>query len=275
MPTQWKKPYPLKKRGCKPKVEFDFDLFVIDGTCYSETMWTGDEMINLWRRCHKDLPDRKQGPAHMAAHYFYGYFKWLNTMPTQTNWKAIMKTHLGGPISVTAFKENCIPIAETIAKYTKTYEWATAYEANNHHRLFSHYVTGIVDGFPVFVSEPADKETNKLLTSGKYKKPCVRGELVIDLRGNVLSFDWPHPGCRNDAPMRKVAEEKNRMHPQERLIGDGAYKASNQVLTGFIKPNKNKQRGTNPQLTPDQKKFNKMLNGVRQRVSLPCLHNVS
>lgn len=269
MPSKWKEAYPSKQRGRLHKHTYDFNRMPTDGaTCKAETGFTCGELTDLWKLCQQDLPDRKRGPPHSTACYFYCYFKWVNNMPTENNWKSTMKTELGGKISITAFKQNCIPIAECIAAYTRTYEWKTAYEPTNHHRLWTHYVTGIVDGFPVFISEPSDKETNRLMTAGKYQATCARGELVVDLRGNIMSFDWPHPGCRNDAPMRKSAHEKNPMHPQERLIGDGAYKASCQVLTGYIKPNKNKKKGTNPQLTSDQKKFNTKFNAARQRVSL-------
>ena len=62
--------------------------------------------------------------------------------------------------------------------------------------------------------------------------------------------------------MREHALQNTPMHEDEMLIGDKAYQASQNCITGWVK-----NKHTKPTLTKEEAQFNKMLNGVRQRVS--------
>ena len=63
--------------------------------------------------------------------------------------------------------------------------------------------------------------------------------------------------------MREQALHKTPFHPREIILGDKAYQASQNCLTGWAI-----NARTRPFLTEEQKYYNRKLNGVRQRVSL-------
>jgi hypothetical protein len=228
-------------------------------SCLTETGFSAAELMAFFTLCMYDLPDRLIGPEYANMRYFYLLFLYFQFMPTAQSWAKVMHTKLGGPCSIWSFRNNSIPIAECIAKYTHAIQYSDRLHKRNHHPLMPYFITGIVDGFPVFVSTPKDPEAFRLLNAGKYKATCYRYEMLCDLTGHILHVHGPELGCRNDARTRKNAENDTPMHPQERFIGDRAYRASKQVLTAYIKPN-------GGELTQAQRAFNFQFNSVRQRV---------
>jgi hypothetical protein len=256
--------YPAKPLGCKLSETLSFEAFAFT-TPKKETGFTEPELREMWDLINEACPDRLRGPDYSNQRYYYLLMKYLHSVPTQDGpnctWAATMCTNLGGPCSLSAFYANSVPIGEVAAMHAKAFSWSDRLAPNNHHPLMPFYVTTAVDGFPVVIKQPKDKETFKLFNSGKYRLTCVRGELVICIgTGHIVAFGWPYRGCANDAKMRTAEEANTPMLPNEIMIGDKAYKASTNCLTGYIRP-------PHGSLTTEQKAFNNTFNGVRQRVS--------
>ena len=105
---------------------------------------------------------------------------------------------------------------------------------DNHHALFPYYVTTIVDCFPLEVLEPVNKETHRLLNQGKYKATVLKGEVVITLTGEIVSFTFPHLGVRGDARIwREQTLQLHQFLPNEWCMGDGAYIACEHCVTKY------------------------------------------
>lgn len=219
------RPYPAKPKGSVFPEPLPFEAFATT-TCHNETSFHSIELMEMWKLVGQHCPDPQRGPMWKKQRYFYIFFMKAHLMPTERTWKKMMYTspETGGPISRKTFDVQCLPAGETVVKYADVFKWSHRLRKDNHHVLFPHYVTSIYDGFPITISEPTDKETNKIMTAGKYGETVSRWELGIDLRGNILNLHGPSPGCRNDAPMRAAAEKYLPMHPEERGLGDRAYK---------------------------------------------------
>ena len=250
-------------------------------TPQKDTAFDESVLTRVWDDVKDALPRLSQRlPMWTSQAYFYVLFMYLNFMPTVARFGTLIRTKIGGTVSYSTFRKRVWPIADVVAATINYISWDRCLAFNNHHRLFPYFVTGIVDGFPVRVQQPVDKRAFRLLNQGKYKFTCLKGEMIISLTGEIIAFTFPFIGTRSDSKvgfyflllywdlrlfhlacysmqMRESAQQHTPFHPHETLLGDKAYIASKNVLTGYV--------GTD--LSGRQRQFNRMLNGVRQRVS--------
>lgn len=250
------KPYPPKPAAGIVEQVLSFEQYSCQ-TVYKDTGFTDEQLVGWYNKNQPHLPKTKRRP-----YYFFGLYLAIHRgMPTRNQWDGMMVAALG-TLSYTTYARNCIPIAEAIAAHDKTIEenFANRFAYDNHCAEFPERVTGIVDGFPIFVSQPSHNGTFKALNSGKKKATLTNAELIVDLKGNIISFAYPFLGVRNDAAIRAVVAAKTPLLPGERLLGDRIYKGSPNVLTGYVATKDNP-------LSTRQRSFNYTFNGPRQRVS--------
>ena len=248
--------YPSKSRSGTLTVNQDpFSTYSLT-TCKGDTGFSEHELQGFYDIVDIDLPR-----VPNRKYWFFTVLLYIHRAPTHTQWAAVMRTKVGA-VPKTSFYKYAIPLAECIAKHSssKIIDWASRLAPDNTAVIFPANVTGIVDGFPVMVSEPVNKLHHKCLNSGKYKATCLKGELFIDWKGHITGFAWPFVGVRHDAAIRDVVATTEAWLPGERAIGDRAYKASPNIITGYVSTKA-------VPLTSAQKKFNFVFNSVRQRVS--------
>ena len=141
----------MKAHGHKIPKTIHFNEFPTTGSCKDETGFSADELMGMWKLARKILPDRMRGQSWAVQNYFYAYYLELHQTPSEKRWKKVMTTKFG-PISLSAFRRNSIPIAECIAKYVKTYHWEDRLHPSNHRRLFPHYATCVHRLFSRYVA---------------------------------------------------------------------------------------------------------------------------
>lgn len=105
-----------------------------------------------------------------TAHTHTFRYVYINFMPTKDQFKRVMYTPVTKAVSYTTFRDQIVPIMECLAAKLMEggeIDWSRRLLTTNHHELFPHYVTTIVDCFPLQVQEPEDKEMFRLLNQGK------------------------------------------------------------------------------------------------------------
>ena len=188
--------------GVSSPAAYAWSAFAITDV-HSDTGFPEAVINKVWEDSKAALPvfsDPRQ-KDWTCQHYFYALFMFLNFMPTVARFKALIRTKIGGTVSYSSFQKHAFPIAEAIAASVDYISWERRLALDNHHRLMPYFVTGIVDGFPVQVNTCKDKRGFRLLNQGKYKFNCLKGEMIISLTGEIISFTFPFIGVRNDAPV--------------------------------------------------------------------------
>jgi hypothetical protein len=124
---------------------------------------------HMWHRYKSFLPQRQRQLIRTQAYFYLGYV-YINFMPTKDQFSRIMYTPLTGAVSYTTFRTQIVPAMERMAAQLMEggeIDWSRRLLPENHHELFPHYATTIVDCFPMVVQEPSDKEMHRLLNQGE------------------------------------------------------------------------------------------------------------
>ena len=138
----------------------------------------------------------------------------------------------------------------------------------NHTETFLKRVTLATDGFPIPVSQPANRFLYRLLKSGKYKETVVKGEYTIALGpGFPIDYCGPHISVRHDSRLWMENHiRRAKMFKWEYGLGDKAYIACPELLTEYKLPPQRRNQPPPPPLTPAEIDWNLTLQHYRGRV---------
>lgn len=250
-------------KGIRPPKEYEWEELASEAGIAGDTTFDEPVVDIVWNKCCGFLPWRAKIPELTQA-YFYIALIYLAYYPTKEQMPRILTTAITGPISYSTFRRHVLPLLMHLAAGLQQcgfIDWERRLQPTNHHPNFQHYVTTMVDCFPMTVQEPTNKDMARLLYQPKYGACCLKGEVVATLTGEIVAFSFPHLGIRGDS---RVWQEQTKHHhlllPNEICIGDGAYIACEGVLTKYTKC------GVSGPMTRGHKIFNKMFNAVRQRI---------
>lgn len=167
------------------------------GSFVGDTGW-GKEVIH---ECFIAIPGILGDTIDIAFHQllFYEALKYVQHYPTKGQWKTVMK------ISYSSYSRHALNLLETFVSSANFISWDGRLDEDNHHRHFPLFVTGVVDGFPIQIRTPLSPEARRLTNQGKYKYTCLKGEMVIDLKGNPRQMTFPFIGVRGDQPVSLLA----------------------------------------------------------------------
>lgn len=113
----------------------------------------------------------------------------------------------------------------------------------------------IVDSEEQDRERPRDYQTQKKYYSGKQKNHTFKNQfIVLPLGQDIVDVVVGRPGPVSDINLCR--ERLNKLHPQQRLIGDKAYLGEAQITTPDKKPKQGK-------LTVEQKEKNRDLSSIR------------
>lgn len=129
----------------------------------------------------------------------------------------------------------------------------------NHTHHFPKLFTGMVDTFPVRVSQPEDSVLGKALYNPKYGSCVYKFQCAVDFLGRIILFSGPHLGTMYDGNIWNATEQWHILHCWELFIGDGAYVACKQMLCPHRAP---RTRG----VTQAALSANAVISHVRARV---------
>jgi hypothetical protein len=94
----------------------------------------------------------------------------------------------------------------------------------------------------------------------------IKGEIVTDLLGNVISFTALHLGVMHDATIWSLGRHKRPLRVGEYGLGDSIYASITELVTDFA-PIANQGPGVPPlPLTAAEVQWNSGKNGVRSRI---------
>jgi hypothetical protein len=194
----------LASLGCEPPT-FSWQNFYSAAGVKGDTGFDEDIIDYMWTKYKIYMPFRQRAPARTQA-LFYLTYVYIHFYPTRGQWARVMTTPYTGVLSYSSLHQALVPVMEALnAALNATggeISWDRRLAFNNHDFLFPFYTTTIVDGFPVEVWEPEHAETKRLLNQGKYNATVLKGEVVISLTGEIVSFSFPHLGIRNDSRVR-------------------------------------------------------------------------
>jgi len=129
--------------------------------------------------------------------------------------------------------QRILPLMNLMANTFDEIDWNDRLNNYNHSWHFPYLITGIIDTFPIYVSQPKTYRLAKLLFNGKYKRCIYKIQLGIDFLGRIIVFSGPHLGIEYDG---NIWEDTSHNHPTaywEYLIGDGHYIACQNVITPY------------------------------------------
>jgi len=124
-----------------------------------------------------------------------------------------------------------------LATQLREIEWEERMCEMNHCPAFPHFVTGIVDCFPVHVVNPRSRVLFRALNNPKYGGPVYKVQLVVDFLGRIVLCTGPHLGIVPDNIIWRSTRTSHVMRPWEFLLADGAYIAEPELLTPWKLPN--------------------------------------
>lgn len=149
--------------------------------------------------------------------------------------------------------------------------WEDRLSPFNHGEYFPAFVTGMVDTFPVYVSQPEDGLLARSLYNPKYGGCIYKFQLGCDFLGRNNLLTGPHMGVMNDGNTWVSTGDKHPMFPWELYLGDGAYPACPQIITPYRCP-------PHGSLTYEQEFMNEVISHYRARVEhknkLMVRHNI-
>lgn len=74
--------------------------------------------------------------------------------------------------------------------------WNDRLNEYNHTPHFPHFITGIVDSFPIRVQKPKTSAFRRMLFNPKYGTTIMKVEMITDFLGRIISFSGPHLGLK-------------------------------------------------------------------------------
>jgi hypothetical protein len=116
---------------------------------------------------------------------------------------------------------------------------------------------GSVDSFPIFIRRPKDNDLQAACYSGKYKRHCLKVQVVVDFHGCPIFVSGPHLGAKSD-----IALWRNfgpAMGSGDFVLGDKGYQGDESIHSPYKKPKGRK-------LSQAKKDYNRVLSWFRVTV---------
>ena len=106
---------------------------------------------------------------------------------------------------------------------------------------------GSVDTFPVFMQRPSNYIEQRTLYSGKYKRHCMKVQIISDFSGRPMYVSGPHLGVRADIEIWR--NDGPQLGANESVLGDKAYQGDPSIHTPY-------KNNPGAQISQRQKDFN-------------------
>lgn len=209
----------------------DFGVFAIDGRgVRHETGYSEGVLREIWRKHEADMPREPIYSPDRRAAYYYLCFVFIHMAPSPSH-STLLNTPHTGPISQSTFRRRIVPRLIALATAINEICWADRLDLYNHTDWLPFYCVGIVDTFPVVISQPSDSRQARRFYQPKYGACVIKVQVIIDLNGLIIFASFPHQGITGDALIWR------RWRPnfigREFVLADGAYTSSAHVVAPY------------------------------------------
>ena len=199
----------------------DFAVFAIDGRgVRHETGYSKGVLRELWRKHEAAMPP---GPIYCPdrrAAYFYLCFVFIHMAPSPSH-STLLNTPHTGPISQSTFRRRIVPRLIALAAVINEIHWGDRHDPYNHVDWLPFYCVGVVDTFPVIISQPSDTRQARRFYQPKYGACVMKVQIIIDLNGLIIFASFPHQGVTGDALIWR--RSRPLFIGREFALADGAY----------------------------------------------------
>ena len=208
-----------------------FAVFVIDGRgVHHETGYSEGVLRELWRKHHVDMPQDLAFSPDKRAAFFYLCFVYIHVAPSPSH-STLLNTPHTGPVSERTFYRRVVPRLLALAAVVDEVRWTDRHDPMNHVPHFPFYCVGIVDTFPVVVSQPSDPRQARRYYQPKYGACVMKVQIIVDLNGLIIFATFLHQGTSGDA--RIWRHHHPRFLGREFVLADGAYSSCAHTLSPY------------------------------------------